>query len=138
MYYSGSNTNVAQFKHKEVVRGKDKRAKLNGYFCEDCEKVIVILIDMLTIKYIAYCLHFILQYYGSLKLSESEMQERLNACSRHRARFSPGPSTPEHFWDVDFMNTHEYVERGFMRTGADLPPEKRQLKSRRLKLGKQH
>ncbi|XP_046864117.1 DNA endonuclease RBBP8-like [Xenia sp. Carnegie-2017] len=112
---SGSNANVAQFKHKEVVRGKDKRAKLNGYFCEDCEK-----------------------YYGSLKLSESEMQERLNACSRHRARFSPGPSTPEHFWDVDFMNTHEYVERGFMRTGADLPPEKRQLNSRRLKLGKQH
>ena len=27
------------YKYTEVVRGKDKRAKLNGYFCGDCEKV---------------------------------------------------------------------------------------------------
>lgn len=63
------------------------------------------------------------------------MKERLKACSRHRARFSPPPSTPEHFWEVDFMNTDEYIEKGFMRTESELPPEKRKLKSRRLKIG---
>ena len=37
-FYSDKK-NSPQYKYKEVVRGKDKRAKLNGYFCADCEKV---------------------------------------------------------------------------------------------------
>ena len=73
------------------------------------------------------------QYYGSLKLSEQEIQERLQACSRHRGRFSPPPCTPEHFWEVDFMNTHEYMEKGFLRSQSELPPEKRKLRSRKMK-----
>ena len=79
---------------------------------------------------------FSFQYYGGLKLTEAEIQERLQACSRHRARFSPPPSTPEHFWQIDFMNTNEYIEKGFMRTEDELPPEKRKLKSRKLKAGR--
>ncbi|CAB4029009.1 DNA endonuclease RBBP8-like isoform X1, partial [Paramuricea clavata] len=113
-YPDSEEEKIPQYKYREVVRGKDKRAKLNGYFCADCEK-----------------------YFGSLKLSEAEIQERLKACSRHRARFSPPPSTPEHFWQVDFMNTNEYIEKGYMRTESELPREKRKLKSRRYKLGKQ-
>ena len=66
-------------------------------------------------------------------MSEDEIQERLKACSRHRAKFTPPPSTPEHFWEVDFMNTHEYVEKGYLRDECELPPEKRRLKSRRRK-----
>ena len=44
-------------------------------------------------------------------MSDQDIQKKMQGCSRHRAKFAP-PSTPEHFWSVDFMDTPECEERG--------------------------
>ncbi|XP_048590660.1 uncharacterized protein LOC5504376 isoform X2 [Nematostella vectensis] len=99
------------YKNIEVVRRKDERAKLNGYSCRECE-----------------------QYYGSLNLPQEELQKRLKQCSRHRAKYSPPPSTPPGFWNLSFPDTQEYMAKGCLKTEEDAPAQPsryRQLKSRK-------
>ncbi|XP_054707867.1 uncharacterized protein MAL8P1.12-like [Uloborus diversus] len=80
-----------KYKYKEeTVRKKAERRQLVGYDCKECEK-----------------------YYSDLGLSEKEKQQRLKKCSRHRAKFVP-PSTPEHFWELDFPDTQECKTRGYL------------------------
>ena len=55
-----------------------------------------------------YCL---LQYYQAKGLSEDEIRLQVRDCSRHRAKYK-APSTPEHFWSVDFPDTMECEKRG--------------------------
>ncbi|CAL1273415.1 unnamed protein product [Larinioides sclopetarius] len=79
------------YKYKEeTVRKKSERKQLVGYECKECEK-----------------------YFADLGLSEEEKRERLNKCSRHRAKFPP-PATPEHFWELDFPDTQECKARGYL------------------------
>lgn len=54
---------------------------------------------------------FFIQYFKDVGLSEEERAERMQQCSRHRARYVP-PSTPEHFWSIGFPDTPECEERG--------------------------
>ena len=44
-------------------------------------------------------------------LSEQEIQQRLQTCSRHRAKHA-APGTPEHFWDIGMEDTLECEEKG--------------------------
>ncbi|GBN25922.1 DNA endonuclease RBBP8 [Araneus ventricosus] len=79
------------YKYKEeTVRKKSERKQLTGFECKECEK-----------------------YFADLGLSEEEKRERLNKCSRHRAKFPP-PATPEHFWELDFPDTQECKARGYL------------------------
>ncbi|GIY03323.1 b-cell lymphoma 3 protein homolog [Caerostris darwini] len=79
------------YKYKgETVRKRSERKQLNGYDCKECER-----------------------YYADLGLSEEEKRERMNKCSRHRAKYAP-PATPEHFWELDFPDTQECKARGYL------------------------
>lgn len=94
---------VPNYKFKEnTVRGKDKRQQLKGFDCKECEK-----------------------YYSALGLSDEEKKERLKQCSRHRATHIP-PATPANFWELDFPDTQECRERGYVGD-----TQKVALKSRR-------
>ncbi|KAL9962287.1 hypothetical protein ACROYT_G031374 [Oculina patagonica] len=101
------------FKYVEVVRKKDERAKLNGYKCRDCQ-----------------------EYYQGLNLPENELKKRLKHCSRHRAKFSPPPSTPPGFWNLSFPDTQEYMDKGYLKTESQAPAPKRLRKTRRNKIAK--
>jgi len=101
------------YKYVEVVRKKDERAKLNGYKCRDCQ-----------------------EYYQGLDLPEDELKKRLKHCSRHRAKFSPPPSTPPGFWNLSFPDTQEYMDKGYLKTEAQAPAKKRLRKTRRNKIAK--
>ncbi|CAL1539851.1 unnamed protein product, partial [Lymnaea stagnalis] len=71
------------FPHVEVVRKKSEREKLEGFSCRECY-----------------------EYYKTSGLSEEEMKQRMNQCSRHRHKFV-APATPEHFWSLGFPDTAE-------------------------------
>ncbi|RWS28621.1 uncharacterized protein B4U80_11174 [Leptotrombidium deliense] len=61
------------------VKNRDERKLLNGYDCKECA-----------------------DYYSSFGLSQEQLREKLNKCSRHRSQYSP-PKTPPHFWDIDYF-----------------------------------
>ena len=52
-----------------------------------------------------------LQYFDNIGLSDSQKQDRLKLCSRHKAKFTTA-GTPPHFWSVGFPDTQECEERG--------------------------
>jgi hypothetical protein len=88
---------LEHFKFKEdPVRKKSERIKLLGYECKCCK-----------------------EYYESLDLSDVELEERMNYCSRHRGNHRP-PKTPEHFWEIGFPDAQECIARGYVR--ATTPP----------------
>lgn len=105
--------NKPSYKYVEVVRKKEERAKLNGYDCRECQ-----------------------QYYEGLDLPEEELKKRLKQCSRHRARFSPPPSTPPGFWNLSFPNTQEYIDKGYLKTESQAPAPKRLRRTRRNRIVK--
>lgn len=67
---------------------REDRKKVPGKCCFSCEK-----------------------YYQSLNLPAEELEKKLNNVSRHRE--FPRPSTPEHFWELDFPDDEECVRRGY-------------------------
>lgn len=69
-----SNTTPGR-KVKEVIRKKDDRARLEGFDCEECEKL-----------------------YKALKGYD---HRTFQACTRHRAKHVP-TDTPENFWRLTF------------------------------------
>ncbi|RMX50461.1 hypothetical protein pdam_00018312 [Pocillopora damicornis] len=108
-----NNDAEPNYKYVEVVRKKDERAKLNGYKCRDCQ-----------------------EYYQGLDLPEDELKKRLKHCSRHRAKFSPPPSTPPGFWNLSFPDTQEYMAKGYLKTESEAPAPKRLRKTRRNRIAK--
>ncbi|XP_043283328.1 uncharacterized protein [Venturia canescens] len=69
-----------QYAHRgNTERNMAKRSKLRGWDCPQCEK-----------------------YYQNMDLSESQMEKRKNACSRHRSKFNPRYFTPKGFWNPEF------------------------------------
>ncbi|XP_054154078.1 DNA endonuclease RBBP8-like [Oppia nitens] len=71
-----------------TVRERSKRRQLNGYSCKECE-----------------------DYYKTRQLSDGQLRNRLNECSRHRQEYSP-PKSPEHFWETHIPTTPELIRRG--------------------------
>lgn len=57
------------------------------------------------------CPSFTSQFYNGMQLTDTQKEERMTACSRHRGRYTP-PSTPEHYWSVDFPDTPTCLQRG--------------------------
>ncbi|XP_077561012.1 uncharacterized protein LOC144175863 isoform X2 [Haemaphysalis longicornis] len=76
--------------HHSPVRKKAARQKLPAHDCKDCK-----------------------EFYGRLDLPEGKRKELLRKCSRHRAMHAP-PPTPDHFWELDFPDTQECRERGYL------------------------
>ncbi|TMW68001.1 hypothetical protein Poli38472_007673 [Pythium oligandrum] len=71
------------FAYVEVVRNRAERASLPGHDCLECRK-----------------------YYQALDglISAEEIENQMNKCSRHRARFEPY-NTPDDFWRLSFPDS---------------------------------
>lgn len=70
---------------RDPVRKKSDRKKLQGWSCEDCQK-----------------------YYEGANLTESQMQAKINECSKHRDNHNPFASnTPPGYWNPEFPPTQE-------------------------------
>ncbi|XP_069105695.1 DNA endonuclease RBBP8-like isoform X1 [Argopecten irradians] len=79
-----------KFAYVGVVRKQNERRNLIGYECKEC-----------------------LEYYSAMGLSEDEIRQRVQTCSKHRAHYVP-PETPPHFWSIGFPDTQECEERGYL------------------------
>ena len=64
----------------EVVRKKNEREALRGHQCSECAAYYTALVQQGIV-------------------SEENMEEMLQQCSRHKAKWSP-PHTPEGYWDL--------------------------------------
>ncbi|ESO87806.1 hypothetical protein LOTGIDRAFT_234831 [Lottia gigantea] len=99
-----------EFAHVRVVKKQDERRKLKGHSCKECY-----------------------EYYKLTGMSDEEIQNRIQDCSRHRADYIP-PSTPEHFWSIGFPDTQECQERGYAQVERNTKPSsyrrKRQLQKK--------
>ncbi|XP_046548768.1 uncharacterized protein LOC124258729 [Haliotis rubra] len=100
----------ADYAYVDVVRKKAERQQLKASSCQECY-----------------------EYYKSKGCSEEEIQQQIQDCSRHRARYLP-PSTPEHFWSIGFPDTQECEERGYIR--VESPSKQKPGYRRRRKLTK--
>ncbi|CAJ0575348.1 unnamed protein product, partial [Mesorhabditis spiculigera] len=90
----------------QVVRNQQDRALMHGTDCPCCSG-----------------------YYGALDLSPVSRKKRMDQISRHRYVEKPLPSTPEHYWDLDFPSTPELERRGVIRIMGQKTktPERRRL-----------
>ncbi|XP_067665930.1 uncharacterized protein [Haliotis asinina] len=100
----------ADYAYVDVVRKKVERQQLKASSCQECY-----------------------EYYKSKGCSEEEIQQQIQDCSRHRARYLP-PSTPEHFWSIGFPDTQECEERGYIH--IESPSKQKPGYRRRRKLTK--
>lgn len=84
------STNPDTTKYEEVVRKKDEREKLRRHDCPDCGKFMDAIMEG----------------------DGAEIFERhqLMCNSRHRTRYTP-PETPEHFWELSFIDEIKKRER---------------------------
>lgn len=72
---------------------KAERKQMVAYDCEDCFK-----------------------YYASLGLSEEEIRQKMNKCSRHRNQLeAEKEKAPDSYWDLDFPTTPEIKRRNMMK-----------------------
>ncbi|XP_014256806.1 uncharacterized protein LOC106670737 [Cimex lectularius] len=86
------SSSVGYVYQQGAVRNKAERKQLKGWECEECEK-----------------------YYKALgdQLSPAKIQERINACSRHRSKFNPNiHQTPPEFWNPLFPDTESLRAQG--------------------------
>ncbi|PIK45250.1 hypothetical protein BSL78_17894 [Apostichopus japonicus] len=104
------NEDVPQFKHREVVRKHDEREKLKGFDCKQCA-----------------------EFYNGMQLTDTQREERMTACSRHRGRYTP-PSTPEHYWSIGFPDTQTCLERGYIQQDDDIKVDANAMPRRRNRL----
>jgi hypothetical protein len=75
-----------QTKIVEVVRNKEERKSLIGHSCPQC-------IDF---------------YENAFGKDTEKCKEVIQLCSRHRTRYTPPPSTPPGFWDLDIHTPEEW------------------------------
>ncbi|KAF5282342.1 hypothetical protein FQR65_LT14331 [Abscondita terminalis] len=74
-----------QYPHKtEPVRCKAEKLRLPGWSCKECK-----------------------EYYEGFDLSEEELREKMNMCSKHRNKFDPFNDTPNGFWDIDMGSSQD-------------------------------
>ncbi|WAR17412.1 CTIP-like protein [Mya arenaria] len=106
---SGTEQEVA---HVAVVRKRDERQKLQGHDCKQCT-----------------------EYYKAAGLSDAEMKEHMNKCSRHRAKYAP-PDTPPHFWSVDFIETQDCPNTEKIEPDNDAPTYRRRRRLNKFFKGK--
>ena len=94
------------YKYERVVLGK-ARLKLPGHTCLECR-----------------------DFYASENMTKTELQAKLNQCSRHRAEHSPPPDTPDSFWDPNFPSTQECIDKGYILTeeNCDFKEKKKKRK----------
>lgn len=71
------------------VRKKSEREKLKGFSCDACES-----------------------YYKNVKLTDEELQNLLQKCSRHRATVAPPPTSPKEMWELDITGTPDKTQYG--------------------------
>ncbi|XP_077517147.1 uncharacterized protein LOC144127986 isoform X2 [Amblyomma americanum] len=76
--------------HNSPVLKKAARQQLPAHECKECQ-----------------------EFYDRLELPEAQRKDLLRKCSRHRALYAP-PPTPDHFWELDFPDTQECRERGYL------------------------
>ena len=88
---NGNKIADGNYKYSVVIRKKQEREKLNGYACEECKR-----------------------YYQSDNLTKERLEEVLKHCSKHKHLSSPPPSTPEQFWALDFPQTQDCIDKGYM------------------------
>jgi hypothetical protein len=94
---STSNTNTIT-KYEEVVRKKDEREKLQRHDCPDCGKFMDAIMEG-----------------DGAKVFE---RHQLRCTSRHRTRYTP-PETPEHFWELSFIDEIRDRERVQQAAGQE-------------------
>ncbi|KAL5013444.1 hypothetical protein ScPMuIL_007714 [Solemya velum] len=100
------------FAYTDVVKKQNERRKLTGHVCQECY-----------------------EYYKTTGMSEEEIQERIQNCSRHRSKYIP-PDTPEHFWSIGFPDTQECEERGYINVEEDTKPSRHRRKRQLQKMFK--
>lgn len=74
-------------KPTKVVRKKAERKQINAHNCYECYN-----------------------YYKKLNLTDEEIEQKMQNCSRHRAIVAP-TKEPDHFWDLDFPSEEEIKKR---------------------------
>jgi len=81
-----------KFKYEEVVRNHAERRSLHGHTCQECDAFA----------------RFMLQARDSKGDAIYDLKDIVQACSRHRKRFSQGEcTTPEGFWELSFVDSVE-------------------------------
>ena len=106
---NNKNNSNSNYRYSLTVRKKEDRDKLRGFTCDDCKR-----------------------YYETDKLSPRRLDVVLNRCSRHREISTPPPTTPPHFWELDFPDSDE---KHMLTEEQPLPSHVRPMKSKRkLKL----
>eukprot|EP00873_Tetraselmis_striata_P005719 jgi/Tetstr1/425983/TSEL_016332.t1 len=96
--HTATATVATGYKFQEVVRGKDKRARLPGHACEDCTKFYNALASWGHCPEQPECGHRVNR---NPFAAHGALQQEL---SRHRHTHKP-PETPEGFWDMGFMDS---------------------------------
>ena len=76
------NKNKLKVKTKPI-RKKNEREALKGYTCRSCKA-----------------------FYEALGLSQKQMNDMIQLCSRHRFVCTP-PRTPDKFWDLNFPKNNK-------------------------------
>lgn len=71
------------------VRNREDRKKLLGFSCKDCEK-----------------------YYANVQLTDEQMKEIVNKCSRHRSTVPPPPDSPQEMWKLDIEGPDNKTQIG--------------------------
>ena len=89
------------FAHVEVVRKKAERDLLPAHECSECEKVGG-KFNILSTFFLTF--FPFLQWYDALRGDGVDRSNLVNTCSRHKHLYAR-PSTPPHFWDMDFPET---------------------------------
>jgi len=93
------------FKYSSVTRGREKRSKLEGRACPQCE-----------------------DYYSDLPLNERN--EKLKEVCRHKSEYHP-PSTPEGFWEIGIPDTEECKRRGYFEEVTEVFKQNRSRRRKR-------
>ena len=71
------------------VRKKSEREKLKGFSCDACEA-----------------------YYKNVNLTDEELQNLLQKCSKHRATVGPPPTSPKEMWELDITGPEDKTQYG--------------------------
>lgn len=90
------------------IRKKSEKLKLPGFDCRECEDVSCIRWFGCIWKIFNSIFLLFFQWYRFVgrTMTDKEIQERLNACSKHKKN-TRVPDTPPGYWDIKFPETPE-------------------------------
>jgi FtsZ-binding cell division protein ZapB len=110
------------FKHREVIRKKEDREKLQGFECQDCKRFYDAMEKWGAIGVLPQCQHHLNANpaqggASGSKIGAQQQQGHLNfrnelraGASRHRYLFEP-PLTPNGFWNLGFSPPNKTSSR---------------------------